>query len=114
MAKKNFDEVNNNVAMSTGFEKFLHYAEPRQITLNPKTYGFYEVRKGDNKKTLGAVKATLKDGTEGWVINWADRQRKFVAEHNPNVIVGKQVSTKECLKTRHPKNNKSASLPTED
>lgn len=109
MTKKNFDAVNNNAAMVAGFEKFQLYAEPRQIKVLPKTYGFYEVRKGDTKKILGAVKAILKDGTRGWVINWADRQRKFVAESDTSVIVGKQVSTKTCLDTR--KRKKKAVMP---
>ncbi|MBO5038904.1 MAG: hypothetical protein J6C85_05565 [Alphaproteobacteria bacterium] len=112
MAKKSIDAVNNNAAMSAGFEKFQLYAEPRQIRLKPKTYGFYEVRKGETKKTLGAVKAVLKDGTKGWVINWADRQRKFVAESDTGVIVGKQVSSSTCLNAR--KRKKPALLPVED
>lgn len=103
MAKKS---VNQSISMGICIEKFEAYARPRHISLLPETYGFYEVRRGDNKKILGAVKARKDDGTEGWVINWADRQRKFIANSDKGVIVGKPVSSEVCLKAR--KHKKSA------
>ena len=111
MAKK-VAETRQNKSMSVCIEKFVAYAAPRHITLIPETYGFYEVRRGDTKKILGAVKATKEDGTTGWVINWADRQRKFIADTDKNVIVGKKVSAEACHKAR--KHKKAAPVLVED
>ena len=90
-------------SMSVCFEKFVAYATPRDIQLDASSYGFYEVRRKDTKRVLGAVKAVKADGTEGWVINWADKQRKFVANSDTTVTVGKKVSPQECLKERRKK-----------
>lgn len=90
-----------NSSMSVCVEKFENYASKRGIALDTATYGFYEVRKGNTKKLLGAVKATKNDGTTGWVINFADRQRKFVADSDNSVIIGKKkYSPEECLRYR--------------
>lgn len=110
MAKKVIAYQNNS--MSECIKKFEAYAAPRHITLVPASYGFYEVRRGDNKKVLGAVKAIKEDGTTGWVINWADRQRKFVADSDKNVVVGKPVTTEACLKAR--KRKKAAPVTVEE
>lgn len=102
MAKKEIAAHQNN-SMSVCIEKFEAYAAPRHITLVSATYGFYEVRKGNSKKILGAVKGIKEDGTTGWVINWADKQRKFIADTDNSVIVGKQVSATACHKARQRK-----------
>lgn len=97
-------------AMAACLEKFTAYAAPRQLTLVPETYGFYEVRRGKTKKVLGAVRATKEDGTEGWIINWANRQRRFVADGDDNVIVGRKVSATECQKSH--KQHRVPAVPT--
>ncbi len=62
------------------------------------------VSRNGTKKLLGAVRAVDKNGVTGWVINWADRQRKFVADSDKTVAVGKKKYTPvECSKYRHPK-----------
>ncbi|MBP3686825.1 MAG: hypothetical protein J6J35_00495 [Alphaproteobacteria bacterium] len=115
----NATAVNNTSAnvssdpMSVCLEKFYRYADAREIKIFPQTYGFYEVRKGDNKKILGAVKAVTKDGATGWVINWADKQRKFAADGDKSIVVGKAVSKKDCFKARK-RQKKSAPQPVED
>ncbi len=112
MAKKNV--AYQNSSMGVCIEKFEAYAAPRHITLVPATYGFYEVRRGDNKKILGAVKAVKEDGTTGWVLNWADRQRKFIADSDKRVVVGKPVTTEACLKAKVRKRKKPAVVAEED
>lgn len=89
--------------MSVCLEKFAAYATPRHITLIPESYGFYEVRRGNTKKILGAVKAIKEDGCDGWIINWADKKRKFVANSDNNVVVGRQVSAAVCHKAHKAK-----------
>lgn len=106
MAKKIAD-VHQNVSMNVCVEKFHAYAEPRKIILKPATYGFYEVRSGNTKRILGAVKAVKADGTTGWVINFADKERKFIADTDHNVVVGKKKYTpEECAKYRRDKRKK--------
>lgn len=114
-SKANATAVNNvsSNPMSVCLEKFYRYADAREIKIFPETYGFYEVRKGDNKKVLGAVKAVTKDGATGWVINWADKQRKFAADGDKSIVVGKAVSKKDCFKARK-RQKKSAPQPVED
>lgn len=89
--------------MQACLEKFVAYASPRNITLVPETYGFYEVRHGNVKRVLGAVKAENEDGVTGWVVNWADKKRKFVADSDNSVIVGRKVSANECQKAHKAK-----------
>ncbi len=100
--------------MSVCLEKFTAYADPRHITLFPETYGFYEVRRNNTKKVLGAVKAVKEDGTIGWVINWADKKRKFIAASDSTVVVGRQVSATECHKAHKPKRPAAPAVDDED
>ncbi len=85
-------------AMTACLEKFAAYAAPRHITLIVDTYGFYEVRRANTKKVLGAVKAVKEDGTTGWIVNWANKQRKFIADDDTSVVIGRKVSAETCLK----------------
>lgn len=106
MAKKKAG-VSQNASMSVCVEKFELYATKRGITLDISTYGFYEVRRGEKKRILGAVKATKADGETGWVVNFADRQRKFVADSDNNIVIGKKKFTPvECAKYRKGKPKK--------
>lgn len=89
--------------MSVCLEKFVAYAAPRDIQLDEASYGFYEIRRKDIKRVLGAVKAIKADGTTGWVINWADKRRRFIPDSDLSVVVGKKVSQKECAKAHKPK-----------
>ena len=111
MAKKNEKSFakDNACVLTEGLKKFKLYASCRGIYLKEKTYGFYEVRKGNKKSVLGAVQAVSKEGENGWVINWADRQRKFISESDKSVVVGKKVSANECLKAHTRK--KAAKTP---
>lgn len=99
-------------AMTACLEKFAAYAAPRHITLITDTYGFYEVRRSNTKKVLGAVRATKEDGTTGWVINWANKQRKFISDDDKSVVVGRKVSSEECLKAHKP--HKPAPVVTDE
>lgn len=101
--------------MNVCVEKFEMYASKRGIVLNPDTYGFYEVRRGDTKRLLGAVKAVKADGTTGWVINFADRQRKFIADTDHRVVVSKKKYTpEECAKYRKAKPKKPTPCDVEE
>jgi len=103
MAKK-VAKTHQNSSMSVCVEKFVAYATRRGITLDTATYGFYMVSRNGTKKLLGAVRAVDKNGVPGWVINWADKQRKFIADSDKTVAVGKKKYTPvECSKYRHPK-----------
>lgn len=103
MAKK-VAEARQNASMDVCVEKFVAYATRREITLDTKTYGFYEVCRNGTRKMLGAVRAVDKNGVTGWVINWADRQRKFIADSDKTVVVCKKKYTPlECSRYRHPK-----------
>lgn len=109
MAKK-FVENRQKDSMVVCFEKFSAYAAPRGIILYPETYAFYEVRKGNTKRVLGAVKAINARGEEGWVVNWADKRRHFVASSDKRVVIGKKVSSAECRKERQLKKEHHASI----
>ena len=72
-------------AKKVGIEKFRFYAEPRGIFLNEASYGLYRVVSHSGKTSQReAVRAAVKDEEGqtilGWVINLANRQRKFVAD----------------------------------
>lgn len=103
MAKKSV-VASNSAAMSECIEKFIAYAAPRHIELIPATYGFYEVRKGNTRRLLGAVRAENADGVTGWIVNFADRERKFIADNDNKVFVGKRKYTPdECQRYRKSK-----------
>ena len=68
-----------------GIEKFRLYAVPRDIILEEASYGLYKVVSHCGGISIReAVRATLKTEnnmiTFGWVINMANKQRKFVAD----------------------------------
>ncbi|MCM1323915.1 MAG: hypothetical protein NC218_07125 [Acetobacter sp.] len=105
--------ITANSSMSVCIKKFQNYATPRGITLLPETYGFYEVRKGNSKSIRGAVKAIKADGTSGWVINWADKERKFFADADKSVAVSKKKhSLEESVRLRQAK--KPAAVEVEE
>lgn len=62
---------------SNGLDKIMLYAEPRGIYVKMRTLGLYKVVKGNKTSVHEAVRATDKDGIRGWIINMANRQRKF-------------------------------------
>lgn len=76
MAKKN-NTVSMEAANQAGLEKFRKYAEPRKITLDETTYGIRSVIHNNKKTQLEAIDAVC-NGEAGWVVNLANRQRKFV------------------------------------
>ena len=89
MANRNFSErmkPQRTEAKKVGIEKFRRYAEPRGIFLNEASYGLYKVVSHSGKTSQReAVRAAVKDEETsetilGWVINLANRQRKFVAD----------------------------------
>lgn len=97
-------KAHQNASMDICVEKFETYAVSRNITLNPSTYGFYEVSKGNTRRLLGAVRAKDANDVTGWVINFADKERKFIADNDNAVHVGKKKYTpEECAKYRQPK-----------
>ena len=65
-------------ANEAGLEKFRKYAEPRKIYMKESTYGIRTVIRGDKKTQLEAVDA-VSNGESGWIVNLANRQRKFVS-----------------------------------
>lgn len=79
--------MNKTVKMTAnGLEKIMHYAGPRGIYVKQGTLGLYKVVKGRKASIHEAVKAVDKDGVKGWIINMADRQRKFYAETEVQVF----------------------------
>lgn len=78
MAKKNNTTVSMESANEAGLEKFRKYAGPRNIYMKESTYGIRSVIRGDKKTQLEAVDAVC-NGESGWIVNLANRQRKFVS-----------------------------------
>ena len=78
MAKKLNTTVSMESANNAGIEKFRKYATPRNIYMKETTYGIRTVIHGNKKTQLEAVDAVC-NGVEGWVVNLANRQRKFVS-----------------------------------
>ena len=72
--------------IENGLEKMMHYAQPRGIYVRQSTLGLYKVVKGKKAAIHEAVKAVTKDGVKGWIINMADRQRKFYSESEVQVF----------------------------
>ena len=72
--------------VENGLEKMMHYAKPRGIYVRQCTIGIYKVVKGRKTDIHEAVMAITKDGVKGWIINMADRQRKFYAETEVQVF----------------------------
>lgn len=70
--------VSMEAANQAGLEKFRRYAEPRKIDLNESTYAVRSVIHGNKKTQLEAIDA-VSNGENGWVVNLANRQRKFVS-----------------------------------
>lgn len=65
-------------AKQAGLEKFRRYAKPRLIDIDEATYGIRTVTHGKKTTQLEAVDAVCA-GVEGWIVNLANRQRKFVS-----------------------------------
>ncbi len=78
MAKKKDTIMSMENANTVGLEKFRNYAGPRNIYMKESTYGIRTVIHGKKKTQLEAVDA-VNNGEEGWIVNLANRQRKFVS-----------------------------------
>ncbi|MBE6444368.1 MAG: hypothetical protein E7020_06880 [Alphaproteobacteria bacterium] len=79
----------NAAAMLAGLPKFHIYSDPRGITIKEETYGIRKVINGNKVSQLEAVDAIDKDGNVGWVVNLANRQRKFVSEKDGYKVIPK-------------------------
>ncbi len=64
-------------ATQAGLEKFRRYAVPRRIELDEKTYSIRSVTHRNKTSRLEVINASC-NGKNGWVVNIANRQRKFV------------------------------------
>ncbi len=71
---------------SNGIEKIMLYAKPRMICVDMNTVGLYKIIKGNKTSVHEAVRATDKDGIRGWIINMANRQRKFYSDEEVQVF----------------------------
>ena len=71
---------------SNGLDKIMLYAKPRMICVDMNTVGLYKIIKGNKTSVHEAVRATDKDGVEGWIINMANRQRKFYSDEEVRVF----------------------------
>lgn len=76
-----------DAAKTIGIEKFRHYAVPRSIELQEESYGMHKVIHNGKSSCLEAVRATDKDGNPGWVINMANRRRRFIADAQGYVVI---------------------------
>lgn len=85
MAKKN-NSISMQEANTAGIEKFRKYAEPRNIYMKEATYGVRSVIHGNKKTQLEAVDAVC-NGETGWIVNLANRQRKFVTAKDGYKVV---------------------------
>lgn len=85
MAKTNLTMVDANQA---GLEKFRRYAKPRKIELDEKTYSIRSVTHRNRTSRLEVINATC-NGKSGWVVNIANRQRKFVTEDDGYYVSSK-------------------------
>ena len=67
--------------LGDGLEKFRHYATPRGYYMLESTYGVRVLIHHNKKSQCEAVDAVAeKTGEKGWIVNMANRQRKFVTE----------------------------------
>lgn len=89
---------------SNGLDKIMLYAKPRMICVDENSIGLYRVKKGSKISVHEAVRATDKDGVKGWVINMADRQRKFYSDEEVLVFpfTGSENELKDTRKTKTP------------
>lgn len=71
---------------SNGLDKIMLYAKPRNIYVETSSIGLYRVKKGSKISVHEAVRATDKDGIRGWIINMANRQRKFYSDEEVQVF----------------------------
>ena len=71
---------------SNGLDKIMLYAKPRMICVDMDSIGLYRVKKGSKISVHEAVRATDKDGVKGWIINMANRQRKFYSDEEVQVF----------------------------
>lgn len=80
--KKNTMAKNKRISMqeanAAGIEKFRKYAEPRNIHMIERTYDVRVVVHGNKTTRQEAVDAVC-NGEAGWIVNLANRQRKFVS-----------------------------------
>lgn len=71
---------------SNGLDKIMLYAKPRMICVDMDSIGLYRVKKGSKISVHEAVRAIDKDGVRGWIINMANRQRKFYSDEEVLVL----------------------------
>ena len=85
---KYMKNMENKMVVIAGIEKFKLYAEPRGIWMKFKTYGT-DRKVIHNGKTSNreAIDAVAKDGTKGWIINLAGRQRKFMTPADGYLVI---------------------------
>ncbi len=86
MAKK-IKKINQETANLAGLQKFRRYSEPRNIYMQESTYGLRTVIHGSKKTQLEAVDAVDPSGQQGWVVNLANRQRKFVSQKDGYIVI---------------------------
>ena len=86
MAKK-INKINQGNAKQAGIQKFRRYSEPRNIYMKESTYGLRTVVHGSKKTQLEAVDAVDPSGQQGWVVNLANRQRKFVSQKDGYIVI---------------------------
>lgn len=70
-------------AKTAGIEKFKLYTEPREIYMKENTYGIRKVVnncKTTMREAVDAVKTIDGKPVSGWIVNFGNRQRKFVTE----------------------------------
>ena len=77
-----------NKKFIVGIAKFNDYADPRGYEIDESTYGTNrEVIHNGKSSHREAVNATAKDGTFGWIVNLANRQRKFVSKADGYLVI---------------------------
>lgn len=86
MAKK-INKISQENANLAGIQKFRKYAEPRNIYMKESTYGLRTVIHGSKKTKLEAVDSVDASGQEGWIVNLANRQRKFVSQRDGYLVI---------------------------
>lgn len=87
MAKKQTN-VKMVDATQAGLEKFRRYATPRRIDLDEKTYSIRSVTHRNKTSRLEVINACC-NGKSGWVVNIANRQRKFVTTEDGYFVSSK-------------------------
>lgn len=87
---------------SNGLDKIMLYAKPRNIYVETNSIGLYKIIKGSKISVHEAVRAIDKDGVRGWIINMANRQRKFYSDEEVRVFPFSGTE-KELKDTRAPK-----------